>query len=291
MLDKTPLEEISIVREIDNIDWRCSLGNDLRIMAISGNVSQLPEHFQTAEYAFNLHVRGKITAHINHNEYAIEAPCFSSVLIYQSIKVLESSDDMVQYILAYSPQFAEDLHLNLSGEAHIRAYMRPIFPMSEPQMQVAMRYFDLLREVLQTPDVSNVREVALNLVRSLTYFIYGLYDTSFQKLYTLSRSEELVGRFLALVEQHCHEHHSIDWYADELCLTPKYIANLVKQVTGMSAGNCINYNLISQSKWLLRSTTLTVREISDRLGFKNQSHFGTFFRRYEGISPLEFRRG
>ena len=158
-------------------------------------------------------------------------------------------------------------------------------------MQVAMRYFDLLREVLQTPDVSNVREVALNLVRSLTYFIYGLYDTSFQKLYTLSRSEELVGRFLALVEQHCHEHHSIDWYADELCLTPKYIANLVKQVTGMSAGNCINYNLISQSKWLLRSTTLTVREISDRLGFKNQSHFGTFFRRYEGISPLEFRRG
>lgn len=289
MTIKTPLEEIPIVRDIDNIERLCGLGDDLKLMAIKGSVLQLPEYFQTAEYAFNLHVRGNMTAQVNHQEYTIKAPCFSSILINQPIKVVESSDDAVQYILGFSPQFAEDMHLNLSIESHIRAYMRPVFPLTEPQMQVAMHHFDLLHEVLQTPNMSNTREVALNLVRSMTYYIHGLYDTSFSDLYSLSRSEKLVGRFLALVEHHCREHHFIDWYANELCLTPKYLANLVKQITSRSAGDCIEYNLISQAKWLLRSTTLSVHEISERLGFQNQSHFGTFFRRHTGVSPSCFR--
>ena len=289
MTGKTPLEEIPIVRDIDNIERLCHLGDDLKLMVVKGSLLQLPEYFQTAEYAFNLHVRGKMTAHINHQEYAIEAPCFSSILNNQPIKVIESSDDAMQYILGFSPRFAEEMHLNLSIESHIRAYMRPVFPLTEAQMQVAMHHFELLQEVLMTTNMSNTREVALNLVRSMTYYIHGLYDTSFSDLYSLSRSEELVGRFLALVEHHCREHHAIDWFADELCLTPKYLANLVKQVTSRSAGDCIDYNLSSQAKWLLRSTTLSIREISDRLGFKNQSHFGTFFRRHTGKSPSAYR--
>lgn len=125
----------------------------------------------------------------------------------------------------------------------------------------------------------------------MVYFVYGLYDNSFPTLYFLSRAEELSGRFLALVEMHCHEHHSIDWYANELCLSPKYVANVVKQVTGRSAGECINYNLIRQAKLLLLTTALPVQDIADRLGFQNQSHFGTFFRRSVGKSPRAFRRG
>ena len=204
--------------------------------------------------------------------------------------MVEASDDMVQYILIFSPSFAEELNLKLSGEAHVRAYMRPFMQLTEKQMFVVQHYLDLLREVMLSPDVSNVREVALDLVRSMMYFVYGLYDKSFTKLYTLSRSEELAGRFLSLVEMHCHEHHTIDWYADEMCLSPKYIANVVKQVTGRTAYECITQNLVKQAKSLLQTTALPVQQIADRLGFQNQSHFGTFFRRAEGVSPREFRK-
>lgn len=228
-------------------------------------------------------------ATINHQRYELEAPCFSSILINQPIQVVEASDDHLQYVLGFSPHFGEDLHLNLSGEAHIRAYMRPVFPLTEQQMQVALHYFDLLRDVIQTPDISNAREVALDLVRSMAHFVYGFYDKSFSQLHSLSRPEELAGQFLALVERHCHDQHAIDWYATEMCLTPKYIANVVKQVTGRSAGECIAYNLIRQAKSLLLTTTLPVQQIADRLGFRNQSHFGTFFRREVGVSPKAFR--
>ncbi len=55
------------------------------------------------------------------------------------------------------------------------------------------------------------------------------------------------------------------------------------------AGECIAYNLIRQAKSLLLTTTLPVQQIADRLGFRNQSHFGTFFRREVGAGPKAFR--
>lgn len=291
MIGNNPLEKLPVLREVDNITSLVSLGDDLRLTVMEGRATSMPEYFQTSVYAMNLLVRGEIKAHINHQLYEMKAPCFSSILINQVLSVDDASEDMVQYVLSYSPQFAEDLHLNFSGDAHVRAYMRPVFPMSKQQTQSVLHYFDLLIELIQAPSVSNVREVVLNLVRSMVYFVYGLYDNSFPTLYFLSRAEELSGRFLALVEMHCHEHHSIDWYANELCLSPKYVANVVKQVTGRSAGECINYNLIRQAKLLLLTTALPVQDIADRLGFQNQSHFGTFFRRSVGKSPRAFRRG
>ncbi|MCR4737537.1 MAG: helix-turn-helix domain-containing protein [Bacteroidales bacterium] len=289
MFTSSPFHELPVLREIDNTTNQVSLGDDLRLSVIEGTATPLPDYFQTAVYALNLHVRGHITANINHLSYDIKAPCFSSILINQPIKVIGASEDHLQYVLSFSPQFGEDLHLNLSGDAHIRAYMRPVFPLTEQQMRVILHYFDLLGEVIQMPDGNNTREVALDLVRSMAYFVYGLYDKSFSSLYTISRPEELTGKFLALVERHCAEHHSIDWYANEMCLAPKYIANVVKQVTGRSAGECITYNLIRQAKLLLLTTSLPVQQISDRLGFRNQSHFGTFFRREVGMSPRAFR--
>jgi AraC-like DNA-binding protein len=289
MFTSSPFHELPVLREIDNTTNQVSLGDDLRLSVIEGTATPLPDYFQTAVYALNLHVRGHITANINHLSYDIKAPCFSSILINQPIKVIGASEDHLQYVLSFSPQFGEDLHLNLSGDAHIRAYMRPVFPLTEQQMRVVLHYFDLLRDIMQTPGIGNTREVALDFVRSLTNFVYGLYDKSFSSLYTISRSEELAGKFLALVERHCAEHHSIDWYANEMCLAPKYIANVVKQVTSRSAGECITYNLIRQAKLLLLTTSLPVQQISDRLGFRNQSHFGTFFRREVGMSPRAFR--
>jgi AraC-like DNA-binding protein len=284
-----PLEGLPVLRNIDQKSSLFTLGDELQLTVLEGPTTSLPDYFQTAVYALNLHVRGRLTASINHQIYHVDAPCFSSILINQPIKVAESSDDHLQYVLSFSPQFAEDLHLKLSGNAHVRAYMRPVFPMTEAQMQVAVHYIDLLREVIGISDAENIREVALDLVRSMVNFVYGLYDKSFSEHHQLSHPEELTGRFLALVEQHCHEQHTIDWYASAMCLSPKYLANVVKQVTGRTTGECINENLIKQAKSLLLATTLPVQQIADRLGFKNQSHFGTFFRRATGMNPKTFR--
>lgn len=289
MTKQLPLKDLPILRDIDNKTGQIALGNELQLTIIKGKSTLMPECFQTAAYAVSLHIRGKWTVRINQQEYKIAAPCFSSILINQAVSIINASSDTIQYVLGFTPKFAEDLQLHLTGYAHIRAYMRPILPLTKQQMRIAVHYFNLLREIMLMTDSSNAREIAIDLIRSMIHYVYGLYNPAFHQLYSLSRSEELAGKFLALVELHSHEHHHIDWYADELCLTPKYVANTVKRITGRTAGNCINENLVRQAELLLRTTTLSIQQIADRLGFCNQSHFGTFFRRYKGMSPRAYK--
>jgi AraC-like DNA-binding protein len=107
---------------------------------------------------------------------------------------------------------------------------------------------------------------------------------------TLSRDEEITGKFLALIDEHCEKEHGLDWYASELCLSTRYVANTVKQTLGITASSCIERALTQRAKTLLCTTTMSIQEIADLLGFQNQSHFGTFFKRHEGVSPAAFRK-
>lgn len=127
------------------------------------------------------------------------------------------------------------------------------------------------------------------MVRSLMYYLVECKPSYAQKPNALSRSEQICGQFLTLVELHCREHHRVEWYAGQMCLAPKYLSNVLKQTLDNSPNYFIAQSLLRQAKSLLSSTSLTVQQISDRLGFQNQSHFGTFFKRYVGYSPKDFR--
>lgn len=58
---------------------------------------------------------------------------------------------------------------------------------------------------------------------------------------------------------------------------------------GSSPNSYIDEALVRQAKSLLSSTSLSIQQISDRLGFRNQSHFGTFFKRRTSLSPKAFK--
>ena len=80
-----------------------------------------------------------------------------------------------------------------------------------------------------------------------------------------------------------------EWYADRLHLSPKYLSNVFKQTLNTSPNTFIDQAILRHAKSLLSSTSLSVQQISDQLGFQNQSHFGTFFKRQTDCSPKDFR--
>ena len=106
----------------------------------------------------------------------------------------------------------------------------------------------------------------------------------------MSRNEDITGRFMHLVDAHCEQQHSLDWYADQLCLSTRYVANTIKETLGIPASSFIERALMQRAKTLLVSTPMPIQQIADQLGFRNQSHFGTFFKRHEGLSPAAFRK-
>lgn len=95
----------------------------------------------------------------------------------------------------------------------------------------------------------------------------------------------IYNRFASMLEGTAVRNRPVSWWAMQLCITPKYLSAVCREVEGKSARSLIAESVIQEAIRLLQDSELSVKEVSERLGFVNQSHFGTFFRRHTGHSP------
>ncbi len=99
-------------------------------------------------------------------------------------------------------------------------------------------------------------------------------------------AQVIYNRFTRLLEKTSAKLRPVGWWASQLNISAKYLGAICREVEGRSARELIADSIIQEAIHLLQNTQLTVKEISERLGFQNQSHFGTFFKRHTGHSPI-----
>jgi AraC-like DNA-binding protein len=103
------------------------------------------------------------------------------------------------------------------------------------------------------------------------------------------RSNALVRRFHQSVEQHFQEWQTLEPYARELGISVNHLNDVIRETTGVPAGEHIRGRRLLDAKRLLLYSELSVSEIGYHLGFRDPSYFSRFFRRYEAATPAEFR--
>ncbi|MGV8096887.1 MAG: helix-turn-helix domain-containing protein [Mangrovibacterium sp.] len=106
---------------------------------------------------------------------------------------------------------------------------------------------------------------------------------------TIETGNRLVRHFKELIEKHYQEYHKVSDYAEMLAVTSDYLNKSVKTLTGKSAKEYILDRILIEAKRVLLFTELTNKELSYSLGFEEPAHFSNFFKRYSGLSPLDFR--
>jgi AraC family transcriptional activator of pobA len=99
----------------------------------------------------------------------------------------------------------------------------------------------------------------------------------------------LIERFNELIEKHYTSQRSVGFYANSLHTHPYHLNFLVKQYTGLTAKESIMKYIVLEAKILLASTSLTIKEISFKLGFDHPEHFSCIFKNMEKISPTLYR--
>lgn len=125
-------------------------------------------------------------------------------------------------------------------------------------------------------------------------FLLDFYDKT-QHLFLqkktegISRQEEIFKRFIQLIHKYCTTQREVSFYATELFITPRYLSTVVQHVSGTTAKSIIDRHVILEIKALLKSTNLSIQEISNKLCFPDQSFFGRYFKKHTGISPLQYR--
>jgi AraC family transcriptional activator of pobA len=102
---------------------------------------------------------------------------------------------------------------------------------------------------------------------------------------------ELIESFNELIQDHFSTDRSVQFYANALHVHPNHLNFLMKKYTGMTAKQTIADHLFLESKSLLVSSSLTVKEISFKLGFTSPSSFSSFFKKMSDMSPSRYRQG
>ncbi|WP_289552909.1 helix-turn-helix domain-containing protein [Olivibacter sp. 47] len=119
-------------------------------------------------------------------------------------------------------------------------------------------------------------------------FLYRKYIR--EKNRKVSRKEDIMLRFTKLVADNFKEERSVDFYAKKLFITPKYLSEVTKDVSGKTASAIIAEMVIMEAKSLLSIPSLTVIEVADFLNFSDMSFFGKYFKRYTGVNPTSYRK-
>ena len=103
------------------------------------------------------------------------------------------------------------------------------------------------------------------------------------------REKQLFNQFLGMLQHEQQKRQQVSYYAEHLSITPKYLSTLCRNVSGKSPMKWITDSVMEDCYQLLRDTDITVKEISNRLGFPNSSFFGQYFREQAGMTPIEYR--
>ena len=106
----------------------------------------------------------------------------------------------------------------------------------------------------------------------------------------LTHQESIVQQFSSLVTSYSKTERNVGFYADKLCLTPRYLNTLIRQTSQQTVMDWINQSIILEAKVLLKHSNLLVYQISDELNFPNPSFFCKFFKRMTGMTPQEYQK-
>lgn len=242
-------------------------------------------------------LKGHMRLNVNLTEFEIkEDMVFMNVPgnIIRVNEIIDTPQEEVRYIcLAMSREFIQGMHVDVNKLFNEGMSMleNPSISLPPDELKLMKDTFDILNDTIQS-NVPYRREMIHSQISSLFYLLMGAWasrgngvDATMQT----NRSKMIFDQFIKLVSEYHTQYRNVGFYADKLCLTPKYLSKLIKVATGRSAPEWIDSYVILEAKNMLKYSNVTIKEIVYRLNFPNQSVFYKFFKARTGMTPTEYR--
>lgn len=203
------------------------------------------------------------------------------------------SDDMQGLGLMVSPKFFYETIRNATDVSSMLLLSRnhPVIHLTEHETDIFTEYFYMIKKKMADASNRFRRELIHTLLVAMFYdlsnaiFRLQAADNSHK-----TRADIIFARFIKLLEDHYTSERRVGWYADQLCITPKYLSETVKQVSRCTPNEWIDRYVTLEIRVLLKNTTKSIKEIARQLNFPNQSFLGKYFKEHVGVSPSEYRQ-
>ena len=243
-------------------------------------------------------LEGSVDCTINLTEYHLTA---GTLLLFTPGNIVRITDTnqnekvLRLSLIAASTSFITSTGINPSKflvEA-MDVLRDPCIHLSADEEEMLHKYVNLALDITKT-NPQFVHDSMAGLVSSVFYQFAGFLADSkrrqeMEKPVRTTRQRQMLEQFIKLaVNDHAKE-HLVGYYADKMCVTPKYLSKIVKETSGRSVPEWLNELLILDAKNMLRHSDMTIKEISSNLNFPSQSFFFRFFKNHTGLTPTQYR--
>ena len=249
-----------------------------------------PRRMQGSSVCICLQGEGEVV--IDHKAYSFHKNDMFVLFPQAVYQPVTRSEDFIGYILNGNADSAPSEEIDYAAALPLYFHIRenPCITLADDDVHMLVKLGDMIKEKVRRLDHPYRKEIASHLMIALLYEISAIYQRG-QPLIQRSRkrNQELFERFLFLVTQHCKNERRLEFYAQQMFLTPKYLSSVIKQVSGRSASEWIAHTVILNAKTMLRNASMTVQQIAQELNFPNPSFFGQYFKKHTGITPKEYQ--
>lgn len=250
-------------------------------------------HGYMAAYTFTIVLEGWLKIVYNGQNITLHP---DDIYMYSPglpITIVEASDDYHgiclladEHVTIDSPTVHDLVHI---------AYA-PVVQLHQPKQ--TLRHDDavkLTEKMLEIRNYLNSDHIYKSKILEMLYAVFLLdlqnaQDNAMPQRNVPHRVEEIFIGFQRLLPLHFAEHHDIGFYASQLNISPVYLSRVVRQVTGRTVVDYVNQFLVMEASFLLRTTTLSITQIADRLHFADAASFSKFFLRNNGVRPKDYRK-
>ena len=239
---------------------------------------------QVTEFVGKYHVhilvrQGQMTFSDGKNSFTSRQGDLAIWQMSNTIQRVECSDDFEADVLLLSGEF-------LFGFIRIN----PSFHLDDESQKIMDDDFALFRNRLLMEDAGFKREILGRVMQIFIYDLWTICQHGLSQMDTTDNSARIFLRFLALAQQNARTEREVGYYADLLCITPKYLSQVSRTVTGLPASQWIQFYASFELVSLLNDTTKTLTEVSDLMHFENMSHFSRYVKKTLGKSPSQYRQ-
>ncbi|MDO5609143.1 MAG: helix-turn-helix transcriptional regulator [Capnocytophaga sp.] len=248
---------------------------------------------ESAMFTFVLVVKGNLVVNYNGEEITLNRNDIHTYAPGMPTQALGVSEDYEAFCLMIDEALISQTplmhHFVKAAYFPIAAFGNPKLTLTESQTNQLIDLLYVIRNHI-AQSFNFQKEALLALCEVFSIDLLHFQNILVEKHRVSSRSELVFTEFLQLVSQHFIEHRDLSFYAEKLHISTTYLSRIVKQISGRTAMNFIEYSLITEAVRQLKTTDKSIAELAFDLNFADQASFAKFFTKERGISPGKFRK-
>ena len=235
-------------------------------------------------------LRGKATVRIRLHEYEIRRGSYLLIKANEPFYITENSEDFrIDVVRVGDSVFDLSYDKILKQRLERLSIQRPTDNISNRTLMMFHIIHSYLKVMIKERNDFYRDMIIFEYVKLFLYEACRILDDTYSEGTPKSKERNITNLFFQLVEKGYKENRKVEDYAAMIGITSKHLALVIKKTTGKYPSDWLENYVLLESKRLLRSTDMSIQNISYDLNFSTPSHFGKFFKSQTGITPKKFR--